>query len=80
MKHLRQIDSLDSAPVGYYWLAIEDDPPPRIVAVIEGPRGKAIMAIGVTGNSKLPEQRCRLYGPLTCPSVPPWGKPRKEAK
>jgi hypothetical protein len=40
VKHLRQIDSLDSAPVGYYWLAIEDDPPPRIVAVIEGPRGK----------------------------------------
>ena len=70
---MKALTSLDAAPVGYYWLAVKGDTrPPRIVAVIEGPVGKAILAMGVPGLLNLPEAHCRLYGPLKCPAVPKW--------
>lgn len=76
MNTLRQIDSLDAAPVGYYWLAVEGDTKPTMVAVLESPRGKLLQYVGVQGNYHPGVGRYRLHGPLTCPPVPPWDKPR----
>ena len=77
---MKYITSLDSLEVGYYWLAVKGDTrPPRIVAVIRGPRGNALECCGVAGNFNAPSVRYHMAGPLAIPEIPEF-EPVKHAR
>ncbi len=64
---------------GYYWMAVKGEEPPRIIAVIVGPRGNGIMYVGMSGNFGPPRKPHAFTGPLAIPPQPTkW--PKQAAK